>query len=385
MTRTILHVDLDAFFCAVEVLRHPELKGRPFVVGGSADARGVVSSASYEARKFGIRSAMPTAQAQRLLPDLIVISSRHSDYSRASLQVMDILRKTASLMEQISIDEAFLDVSDLPEPGEAVAKRLQNEIEQSLGLPTSWGVASSKLVAKIATEVGKPKGCIVVPAGEEERFLAPLPVEMLWGVGPKTREILNKSGIRTIGQLAAASTTQLVALFGSERGLELAARARGDDQRPVREDHERRSISHEHTFASDVGSLTELERTMLGMSVKLGRRLRKDHLACQTVKIKVRWPDFTTITRQIKLSNPTHVDDEIYLAAQKLFRSVWKQGRKVRLLGIGVTDLGSQVRQLELFDHSWEQDERLMQAIDTIRERYGKDAVKRAGSMRADR
>ncbi len=381
MARTILHFDLDAFFCAVEELLDPELTGKAFVVGGQPGGRGVVSSASYPARKYGVRSAMPTTQAVRLCPDLIVISPRHGQYGEWSKKVMRLLRDAAPLVEQISIDEAFLDVSDDPLDGEAVARRLQDEIQERFGLPTSWGVASNKLVAKIATEVGKPRGLIVVPPGDEAGFLAPLPVGMLWGVGPKTSARLAELGVKTIGDLAALSAERLANYFGV-RGQELATRAVGIDDRPVIEDHEARSMSAETTFSKDVKDGEELRRSLRRLSERVGSRLRKAELAGRTVRIKLRWPDFTTITRQTRLMNPTNQDGEIYRSALTLFDREWRAGRAVRLLGVGVADLGPPIRQLRLFDRSWEQDSRLLSALDEIKDRYGRSAVRRGSRKR---
>ncbi len=381
--RTILHVDLDAFFCSVEELLDPSLRGKAFVVGGSPEGRGVVTSASYPARKFGIRSAMPASQAIRLCPDLIMVRSRHRKYGEYSRKVMELLREAAPIVQQISIDEAFLDVSDDPLSGEQVAAALQEEIRSRLGLPTSWGVASNKLVAKIASEVGKPNGLVVVPQGEEAAFLAPLPVQMLWGVGPKSRDRFREVGIRTIGDLAALSEDRLAAILG-ERGMELAARARGIDARPVAEGHEAKSMSTERTFREDVASWPELRRTLLKMSETLGRRLRRQGFVGSTVRIKLRWPDFTTLTRQARLDQPTDQDGEIFSAALELTRKAWKRGRAIRLMGVGVADLGPPLRQLNLFDASWLKDERLLQALDDIRNRYGPRAIRRAGTMRED-
>lgn len=380
MSRIVLHVDLDAFFCSVEQLIDPSLEGKPFVVGGRAEKRGVVSSASYAARAFGISSAMATARALRLCSDLIVLPPRHHIYSEHSRKVMKLLRSSAPLFEQFSIDEAFMDVSDDPRPGAQVASVLQIKIRERFGLPTSWGVASNKLVAKIATEIGKPEGLITVPPGNEVSFLAPLPVEMLWGVGPKTRSRLVEQGIRTIGELAGFPEDRLIAIFG-EHGSDLATKARGQDERPVAEDREPRSMSSEVTFERDIADHKELCRTLMRLSEKVGSRLRKAKLAGRTVKIKIRWPDFTTLTRQVKLSQPTDHDGEIYQNALRLFERVWKKGRAVRLLGIGVTDLGRPFRQLTLFDRTWEQDASLLNAIDDIRTRYGKDALRRAGDL----
>jgi DNA polymerase-4 len=381
MKRTILHVDLDAFFCSVEELLDPDLVGKPFVVGGSAEGRGVVSSASYAARSYGIRSAMPTARALHLHPDLVVLPPRHRIYSEHSKLVMEFLRSSAPAVEQISIDEAFLDVSDDPRPGPEVALTLKDEIRQRFKLPTSWGIASNKLVAKIATEVGKPDGLVFVPHGEEATFLAPLPVEMLWGVGPKTQTRLAEQGVRTIGDLAAMSKDHLQRSFG-KHGLDLATKAKGQDKRPVIEERETYSMSSERTFERDISETEELSRVLLQLSENVGRRLRKEELVGKTVKIKLRWSDFTTITRQTKLEQPTDQDGEIYQAAQDLFKRVWKKRRPVRLLGVGVSDLGPPIRQLDLFSRSWEQDGRLLKAIDEIRARYGSGALLRGDTLK---
>ena len=382
MQRTILHIDLDAFFCSVELLRNPALEGKPFIVGGKPGSRGVVASASYSARTFGIHSAMPTSQAVRLCPELVIVPSSHGNYEEYSDNVMSLLRDSAPIVEQISIDEAFLDVSDAPESGESLARELQIDIGSRFGLPTSWGVATSKLVAKIGSEIGKPKGLVVIPPGGEANFLAPLPVDMLWGIGPKSRDRFHKSGIKTIGDLAALSSVELSARFG-ERGLELAGMARGVDRRKVHEGHTRRSISSERTFPRNVSDETELLRMMRSISEDLGARLRKKGLAGITIRLKLRWPNFETMTRQIRLDQPTDQDAEIYTAAVKLFKKSWKKGQKVRLLGVGVANLGLRIRQLDLFDRSWEKDERLLDAIDKIRARFGGQALTRARNLEA--
>lgn len=376
--RTILHVDLDAFFCSVEELDDPGLRGRPFVVAGDPKGRGVVSSASYASRPFGVRSAMPTAQALRLCPELKVVRPRHARYAHLSDQVMSLLREAAPAVEPISIDEAFLDVSDDRRGGQSAAEALRAEITSQFSLPTSWGVATNKLVAKIATEVGKPGGLVVVPPGEETSFLAPLPVEMLWGVGPRARERLQSEGIRTIADLARRDDAWMAAHFG-RYGIELAARARGEDDRPVVESHEARSMSSETTFAQDVADPAELRRTLRALSESVGGRLREDGVAGRTVRLKLRWPDFKTITRQIGLEQPTDQDGEIDRSVLGLFEKAWTPGRAVRLLGVGVSQLGPKLRQLSLFDSQWQADERLLAAIDSIRRRYGAGAVRRGG------
>ena len=378
--RQILHVDLDAFFCSVEEIRNPDLKGKPFVVGGSPEGRGVVTSASYPARKFGIKSAMPMSRAIRLHPDLIVVSSNHADYSEHSRLVMRYLRGAVPVMQQISIDECFLDVSDDPRGGAQAAKQMRAEILKRFELQTSWGIATNKLVAKIATEVGKPRGLVVVPPGKEASFLAPLPVSMMWGVGPKSTQRFKQQGIRTIGDLAAMPELRLQELFGS-RGTDLAARAKGIDERPVQELHDRRSVSAERTFPKDVDSMQELRRHFLHLSERVGTRVRRAGMMGSTVRIKLRWPDFSTFTRQMRLNQPTDQDGEIYAAALKLFKDNWRPGKAIRLLGVGIADLGPPMRQLELFDHGWEQDHKLLKAVDDIREKYGHRALRRAGSI----
>ena len=381
MTQTILHLDLDAFFCAVEELRLPELRGVAFAVGGRPGERGVVSSCSYAARKFGIHSGMPMAQAVRLLPGLKVISGRHSAYGEISDRVMERLRDVTPGFEQISIDEAFLDITGLREAPLELARRLQAEIRDQLGLPSSIGVASNKLVAKIATEVGKKSGkgdrppfaITIVPAGEERAFLESLPMEMLWGVGPKTASRLAGMGIRTIGDIAAWPQENLTAVFG-EYGHELARRARGEDDRMVVTEHEAKSMSQETTFARDVRDDRVLRRTLRRLSSDVAGYLRRSRLTASTIRLKLRWPNFTTLTRQMTL--PQRTDDEMIIAgtALELLDSVRKPGQAVRLIGVGVTGLADPVRQLELWDDGGERSRRLASAIDALREKYG-DAV----------
>jgi len=384
MVRVILHVDLDAFFCSVEELRKPELAGKPFIVGARPDQRGVVASASYPARAFGIRSAMPTSRALRLCPSLIIVPPRHQAYSEASDGVMDLLREAAPVVEQVSVDEAFLDVSDDPRGGRELAAALQARIRTELELPTSWGVATSRLVAKIATEVGKPNGLVVVPPGEESAFLAPLPVGMLWGVGPKTRARLEDLGVLTIGDLAAQPSDRLRQALG-DHGLELASRAVGKDDQPVVDGYEPKSMSSETTFSRDIQNGRELQRTLLHLAEEVGGRLREAGLAGSTVRLKLRWSDFTTLTRQLRVSQPVDQDGEIYRAAASLLDATWPKGQPVRLIGVGVSGLGEPQRQLELFDRAWEQDGRLMQAVDAIRARFGQQALQRAADLHSPR
>ena len=379
--RTIIHVDLDAFFCSVEELLDPSLAGTAFAVGGAAGERGVIATASYAARKFGVHSALPTARALRLCPGLRLLPGRHGLYRDYSHRVMAFFSDETPLVEQISIDEAFLDLTGDSRPGGEVAASLQARIAGEVGLPSSFGVAANKLMAKIATNVGKPKGLIVVPPGHEAAFLAPLPIAMLWGVGPKTQARLIELGLRTIGDLAAWPASDLEQRFGAW-GADLARHARGLDDRPLETEREAKSISKETTFARDVSDRAALRRTLLELCDEVASSLRRQGLVARTVKLKLRWPPFETITRQAPLPQPTDLDDDIFAAAFALFTAAWGRGRPVRLIGVGVSGLQSPARQLGLFGtESEDRAEKLAEAVDKIRAKYGWDAVKRASLL----
>ncbi len=387
MPRKILHLDLDAFFCAVEAQRDPLLQDKAFAVGGRPEQRGVVASCSYRARHYGVRSAMPMARAVRLCPRLIIVSQNFAAYQEASRRVMARLYDLTPLVEQVSIDEAFLDVSDLPEPGEALARQLQARIRAELDLPCSLGVATNKLVAKIANDVGKsevksvgpPNAIKVVPPAQEATFLAPLPTRALWGVGPKTAERLADLGLLTIGDLAAWPEADLARRFGKNRH-DLARHARGLDERPVETRRETKSISQEVTFSHDVTHAETLRQTLRRQSEEVGRRLRKSKLSGVTVRLKIRWSDFTTLTRQVTLSHPTDQDDEIYTYALRLLEKVWTLGRPVRLIGMGVSGFGGP-RQLRLWDTNLAENERLQATLDRLRERFGDQVVRRGSDL----
>lgn len=384
--RKILHLDLDAFFCAVEELRDPALAGKPFAVGGRPESRGVVASCSYPARRFGIHSAMPMREAMRLCPHLIIVPTRHGVYSAVSRQVMARLLALTPLVEQISIDEAFLDVSERPEPAAQLARHLQAAIRDELHLPCSLGAAANKLVAKIANNQGKarargdgpPNAICVVEPGQEAAFLAPLPCGELWGVGPKTAERLAGLGILTIGDLAAWPEVDLLRRFG-KNGYDFARHARGLDDRPVVTEHERKSVSQEVTFDRDVGDGAVLRRTLREQAEEVSRVLKRKQLAGGTVKLKLRWPDFTTITRQVTLPAPTSESDAIIVAALQLFEREWS-GRAVRLIGVGVSSLHTGV-QRTLFDAPDERGERLDAALRSLRARFGPDSIRRATDL----
>lgn len=384
--RKIMHIDLDAFFCAVEEIRDPSLKGKPFAVGGRPEERGVVASCSYTARTFGIRSAMPMARAVKLCPDLIIIHGHNGDYASYSRRVMFLIDELTHSIEQISIDEAFVDLTDIPGPGEVIARALQARINRELLLPCSIGVATNKLVAKIATEYAKatsaikdspPNAIHIVDPGQESAFLAPLPVEMLWGVGPKTAQRLIQLGFRTIGDLATAPEKELIDAFG-KMGYEISRRAKGLDDRPLSTSHTLKSISQETTFSADISDPEALEKVIKTLAHEVSQRLQRKHLEAKTIKIKVRWPDFTTINRQITLQHPTSQKDLISDKASELFRQVWRSGRSVRLLGVGVS--GLQPLQLRLWENEFqgrnkEKVARLKAVLDDLKSRYGERII----------
>ncbi len=389
--RTILHLDLDAFFCAVEEQHNPALRGQPFAVGGAADSRGVVASCSYPARVFGVRSAMPMATATRLCPDLIVVSRKMGDYSARSHDVMAVLNNLTPLVQQLSIDEAFLDVTGLAGGGKRIASDLQSRIDHELGLPCSLGVASNKLVAKIANNIGKasaqsgdyPRAITVVEPGTEAAFLAPLDVRELWGVGPKTAESLAHLDITTIGDIAAYNDRELVRRFG-KHGYDLHRRAQGIDNRPVETERETKSVSRETTFSRDVTDRDHLKHTLRKLSDSVGYRLRDKGLAGTTIKNKLRWDDFTTLTRQTTLPTAIDQDNAIYTAALDLFNA-HDTGRRVRLIGVGVSGFETSAQQLSLWDAPQQEANRdLQSALDDIRHKFGTSAITRASQIKPD-
>jgi DNA polymerase IV len=389
--RKILHIDLDAFFCSVEELYNPELRGKAFAVGGDPKARGVVSSCSYAARQLGVHSAMPCGQALHLCPGLIFVYSGHSSYSQESKKVMAIIRDLTPLVEQISIDEAFLDVSDLPDTGVQIARRLQADIFARTNLPTSLGIASNKLVAKIANNIGKgshkkptpPMAITEVPVGEEAAFLAILPVREMWGVGPKMAERLNMMGFKTIGQMAAMPVNYWEKCFG-KFGRDLWERAQGLDDRPVAEDDVVKSISQEVTFNIDISDPEILRKKILELAEQVGYRLRKSGLCGTTVRLKIRWANFETHTRQKKLESPVDQDRVIYELAYEQMMAFFPFHQPVRLIGVGVSGLTNAMHQLPLWETHDEKERRLLTAVDEVRAKYGKDILKRGNDLKKE-
>jgi DNA polymerase-4 len=375
---TILHVDLDAFFAAVEQRDRPELRGRPVIVGGDPRARGVVSAASYEARAFGVHSAMPLRTAASLCPAGAFLPVDGAKYRRESRRVMEVLGRFTPLLEQVSIDEAFLDVAGseaLFGPPEAIARRIKAAVRDEIGLTASVGVATTKLVAKIASDLRKPDGLVVVPPGEEEAFLAPLPIRRLWGVGEQTRVILAEHGVHTIGDLAALPVDVLVRRLGAH-GATLHDRARGIDPSPVTGDVAAKSVSHEHTFDVDTADAEVIERTLLALAEGVASRLRAGGVRASTVAVKVRDSAFNTVTRQRTLPEPTDLADPIFRTALDLVRPEVR-GRRIRLLGVGAHGLGEPA-QMGLFATEDPRRRRAVEAQDEIRRKYGSRALTRA-------
>ena len=382
--RTILHIDLDAFFVSVELLDRPELRGKPTAVGGRPDERGVIASASYEARKFGVRSAMPTRTALQLCPDLILLRSHHEVYAQHSRRVMTMLHEITPQIEQLSIDEAFLDITGTElryGSPEKLAHYLHDRVRADFGLPCSIGVASNKLVAKIATEKAKPNNICIVPSGEEAAFLAPLPIRALWGVGPKTAELLKALDIETIGQIAEARSDVLSYRLGKRGAEELIQRARGIDDSPVEDERIVKQISQETTFARDVRDTAMLRATLLELSEGVGRHLREASLSARTIALKLRYGDFTTFTRQTTLPQSTNIDQEIFTIAWALFEANWNK-RAIRLIGVAGRQLNPAARQLDLFEAQDDRVERLTRTVDEIRHKYGTDSLKRGSTLR---
>lgn len=383
----ILHVDLDAFFAAVEQRDRPELRGKPVIVGGDPKSRGVVSTCSYEARKFGVHSAMPLRTALQLCPDGIFVPVDGAKYQRVSREVMTVFRRFTPAVEQVSIDEAFLDVAGsealfglAPE----IARRLKREVVEATGLTVSVGVATNKLIAKVGSDLRKPDGLVIVEPGQEAAFLAPLEIRRLWGIGPKTAERLHGLGIRTIGELATLPVETLSRALG-DHGATLHDRALGIDSDPVVGGGEAaKSVSHETTFAVDVTDLAEIERTLLALTEGVSARLRSAGIRAGTVVVKVRDSQFRTVTRQKHLPEPSDLTDTIWRAALELARPEVR-GKKIRLLGVSATQLGApeQMRpeQMSMFEVVDERARRVVDATDAVRRRFGDGAVTRASLL----
>jgi DNA polymerase IV len=385
--RTILHLDLDAFYASVEQLDDPKLRGRPVIVGGPS-RRGVVCAASYEARRFGVRSAMPTARARKLCPDGVFLPPRFERYGELSDLVFGIYRRYTPLVEPLSLDEAFLDVTAsraLHGEGRDIASAIKRAVRDECGLAVSAGIAEVKLAAKIATDLGKPDGLVEVPRGGVAAFLAPLPVARLWGVGHVTEEALRKVGVATIGDLARTPDAALAGAIGATHARDLRALALGDDPRDVVPDEAAKSIGAEDTFGEDLADVPALERELLSQATRVGRRLRTAGLAGHVVTLKVKYADFTLVTRRTTLERATDDDRALYGAARALLARV-DLALPVRLTGISVSGFaGERERgQLDLFgggapDPSVAEEEgkrrALNAAVDRLADRFGEGSV----------
>ncbi|QGG97086.1 DNA polymerase IV [Actinomarinicola tropica] len=382
----MLHVDMDAFYVSVELLRRPELRGRPVVVGGSGP-RGVVAAASYEARAFGVFSAMPSTRARQLCPHAVFLAGDHATYAQVSARVMAAFGEVTPLVEPLSLDEAFLDVTSvrrLHGDGPTIARSLRDRVRAEEGLTCSVGVATSKFVAKLASKAAKPRatpegprpgpGVVVVAPGDERRFVQRLDVRELWGVGPATFEKLQRLGVRTVAQLAALDVDVLRSVLGDAAGRHLHELAHARDDRPVVPDAPPKSVSHEETYATDLVDLAVLRREVVRQADAVASRLRRAGLTGRTVQLKVRFGDFRTITRSTTLDVPLDTGPEIARAAKALLDRLDLAGG-VRLLGVGVSGLGDDSgRQLSLIDvgAGWEDASR---AVDLIRDRFGDAAI----------
>lgn len=384
MAKVILHVDLDAFFAAVEQRDDPQLRGKPVVVGADPQGgkgRGVVSTCSYEARKFGIRSAMPISKAYQLCPHAVFVQPHFAKYSEASRKVFAIFSDFTPHIQGLSIDEAFMDITTSAHlfggPVET-AKRLKERIRQEVGLTASVGIASVKFVAKIASDLSKPDGLISVPADGIMEFLKPLKIERLWGVGPKTAEVLHRSGIETIGQLAELSLEEMRGRFG-ESGGHLFNLSHGIDLREVEEETDVKSVSHEHTFNTDTFNSEEILAMILELSEHVSRRLRKDNLKGKTITVKIRLQGFETYTRAVTLGERTNFTDVIFATAKSIFEKFFKPGMKIRLIGVRVNHFEDAYVQDSLFsDPVDERREKIHTVVDMIKNKFGEDAIQRA-------
>jgi len=379
---------MDAFYASVEQRDNSSLKGLPVIVGGDAEKRGVVSAASYEARVYGVHSAMPTSQAKRLCPQGIFLPVRMSRYREVSDQIFRILSEYTPLVEPLSLDESFLDVSGSEKlfgPALDIAREIKRRIYQTTGLTASAGIAPNKFLAKIASDFKKPDGLVEIKPEEAQEFLRDLPISKLWGVGKSTEEVLKEMDILSVGQLAAYPLKAIEKKLG-KFGLELAALARGEDDRPVIPHAEAKSISQEETFTPDLRDLRKIKRVLLDQSERVGWELRKQKLKGCTVQLKVRYPDFSLVTRSATLPSPTDLGIEIYQAAIKLLDKTQARQKRARLLGVGIFNLRRHgPEQLSLFDFQRKKVERSTEAVDRILEKFGPQAIKRASLIENDK
>jgi DNA polymerase-4 len=388
--RTIFHVDMDAFFVSVEELFDPSLKGKAVVVGGQRGERGVVSAASYEARKFGVHSAMPLRTAEKLCPHAIFVNGHMNRYHDCSEKVRDVLCSFSPMVEMASIDEAYLDMTGterLHGPPLRAAHSLHQKVKAETQLNCSIGIGISRLIAKVSSAKAKPHGILWAIPGQEAKFLAPLDVRDIPGVGKVTEQNLHKLGIRQVGDLARFDDTFLEYHFG-KWGLALAGKSRGEDaggwfDSEVGADNDPKSVSHEHTYNDDTADATQLESTLMRLSEMVGRRLREGELHAKTLQLKLRYKDFTTITRAHTLASPTQLDTEIFEEIRKLFRKNWRKGAQVRLLGVQASSFEGHAEQRNLLeDGRRERWQKALSAADKLRDKFGESSVSLASGLK---
>jgi DNA polymerase-4 len=384
--RTIIHLDLDAFYASVEQLDYPQLRGKPVVVGADPKTgRGVVSAASYEARTYGIHSAMPISQAYKLCPGAEFRPGRMKRYKEISDRIMTVVREYTPLVEQVSIDEAFMDVTGCERlfgSAEKIGRRIKDRILKEEGLTISVGIAPNKYVAKIASDIDKPDGFVIVGLGQEKEFLAGMPVERLWGVGAQTARKLRQSGIATVGQLAVYPQEALEKKLG-KFGRQLWKLANGFDDSVVVPWDEVKSISNETTFIRDIDDVKQMKATLLHLTEKVGRRARKKGVKGKTIILKIRFDDFSTFTRNRTHAGSTDLGDQIYQIALELFETFDLEGRKVRLLGVGISQLDKgRSEQTELFERNDRNKKHVTAMVDRMKDKYGDDVITRAAVLK---
>ena len=389
-TRTVFHVDMDAFFVSVEELFDPSLKGKPVVVGGQRHERGVVSAASYEARKFGVHSAMPLRTAAKLCPQAIFVDGHPDRYRACSERVHRVLESFSPQVEMVSIDEAYLDMTGterLHGPPMLAAHKLHQRMKAETQLNCSIGIGSSRLIAKVGSGKAKPHGVLYVVPEQEAKFLAPLEVRDIPGVGKVTEQKLHGLGILTVGDIAKLEDAFLERHLG-KWGLALAGKARGEDagawfEGAIGEAEDAKSISHEHTYDQDTASVEQIESTLMRLSEMVGRRLREQNFHARTLQLKLRYKDFTTITRARTIEAPTQLDNEIFQQIRKLFHANWRKGAEVRLLGVQASSFGDGPEQGDLLrgqgDDKWKQ---ALSAVDRVRDKFGESSISLATGMK---
>ena len=382
--RWMAHIDMDAFFVEVERRLDPSLVGKPVIVGGDPDARGVVAACSYETRRFGVHSAMPLRQAKRLCPQALFIQGHFEAYGDYAHRIGILLESYSPLVEMASIDEAYVDLTGterLHGPAAAAVDRILTRLRREIGLPASAGLAANKLVAKVASDLAKPSGLLVVPHGGERALFAPLPMGRLPGIGPKLEGHLSRYGISTLGEIVSLGEATLRAVFGAG-GSELYWRCRGVDDSPVVVFSTAKSVGHEVTFERDTGHRLTIERTLSYLAERVARRMRRHHWRARTVTLKLRYSDFQTLTRRTTLDQPTDDDRVMYAAARRSLERAWTRRAWLRLLGISASGLTDAQWQLDLFEgENQTASEALLRAVDRIKSRYGFDAILRGRSF----